>query len=195
MKRLNIFGGTALLTMTLVACGGGDAGGDAPSEAPEAAPAAAPAPSSSGEMMMPDWYRIDEGTQTVELDISAEMDGGWKFNGMSGGNQTIVVPVGYTVTMNFTNNDPAMVHSVGIDANTGTMPAQFTDPEPVFPGAISSNPTSMTEATAPGDSETLTFSVDTAGEYSLVCYVPAHALSGMWVRFTVSAEGESGVIM
>jgi len=194
MKRLQIFGGTALLTIGLVACGGSDdAGNDDAGEQQAAAPAAA-APAGD-EMGMPDWYRIDEAAQTVELDISAEMDGGWKFNGMSGGGQTIVVPVGYSVTINFTNDDPAMVHSIGISAETGSMPAQFTDPEPVFAGAISSNPVSMTEATAPGESETLTFTADAAGEYSMVCYIPAHALSGMWVRFTVSAEGESGVAM
>jgi FtsP/CotA-like multicopper oxidase with cupredoxin domain len=190
MKRLQIFGGTALLTLGLVACGGGDAGDDAASEPEAAAPTTVEA-----VITMPDWYRIDEAAQTVELDISAQMDGLWKFNGMSGGNQTIFVPVGYAVTINFVNDDPAVVHSLGIAPETGSMPAQFTDPEPVFAGGISSNPTSLLEATGPGESEIITFTADTAGEYSMLCYVPAHALSGMWVRFTVSADGESGVMM
>jgi hypothetical protein len=26
-----------------------------------------------------------------------------------------------------------------------------------------------------------------------VCYIAGHAVSGMWVKFTVSADGEAGV--
>jgi hypothetical protein len=61
----------------------------------------------------------------------------------------------------------------------------------VFAGAISSNPTSPTEATAAGQTETITFTADRAGEYSLLCYVPGHGVAGMWVRFNVG--GQPGV--
>jgi D-aminopeptidase len=66
---------------------------------------------------------------------------------------------------------------------SGQLPA-----EPVFAGAISSEPTSMTESTLTGELEFFTFTASEAGEYRLVCYVPGHALAGMWVRFVVGDE-------
>jgi len=196
MKRFETIGGALLLTLTLAACGGGEQTSD--TAAAESEPAVETAGeemgASSGEMMMPDWYTLDEANQTVTLDITATMDGGlWKFNDHNNGDVTITVPEGYTVTINLQNDDPAMAHSIGVDARTGDFPGSFTDPTPVFEGATSSNPISMTDATMPGESETITFTANTAGEYSLVCYIPAHAVSGMWLGFNVSAEGEAGV--
>ena len=140
------------------------------------------------ESAMPDWYLIDNDAETIELHITAQMDGGWKFNGMSGGDETITVPVGYAVTVEFKNDDPNMAHSVGIDAQVGGYPVVFSDPQPAFSGAISSNPTSMMESTLPGEGESFTFTADVAGEYAMVCYVPGHAVSGMWVRFNVTGD-------
>jgi len=77
-----------------------------------------------------------------------------------------------------------------------TWPATFSNPTPAFDGAISTNANSMTEATAPGGgTETITFTASSAGDYALVCGIPAHAVTGMWIGFEVSASGESGVRM
>ena len=111
---------------------------------------------------------------------------------LSAGQETIVVPAGYNVVINFRNDDPNIAHSIGVDAMTGNFPATFQNPEPVFAGAISSNATSMQEATQPGASESLSFTADTAGSYTLVCYIPAHAATGMWINFNVSADGAVG---
>ena len=73
-------------------------------------------------------------------------------------------------------------------------PAMFTEATPVFEGAMSSNPTDMMSATQAGASEELTFKADTAGDFALICYIPAHAVTGMWIGFSVSAEGKSGVM-
>ena len=192
MKRSPKLGLTALISAGLVACGGSDS----PDSAPAASePAMAPAAAAATESGVPDWYHIDNDAKTVELHMAAQMDGGWKFNGMAGGERTITVPVGYEVTVELTNDDPAMAHSVGIDAQVGDYPAMFTALQTAFSGAVSSTPTSMQEATMPGESESFTFTADIAGEYAMVCYVPGHALTGMWVRFNVSAEGEAGVSM
>ena len=190
MRRSSKLGLTVILAAGLVACGGSDS----PDAAPAASqPAEAPAAEAATEGAIPDWYHIDNDARTVELHVSAQMDGSWKFNGMSGGDATITVPVGYEVTVELTNDDPAMAHSVGIDVAVGDYPAMFTDPQPAFSGAITSNPTSMQDGTMPGESDSFTFTADVAGEYAMVCYIPGHALSGMWVRFNVSAEGEAGV--
>jgi sulfocyanin len=183
----------ASLGLFAVGCGGGGDGaasseGTAATEQP-----AETAPASS--LSVPDWISIDEAGQSVTIELIAGKDDSnnrWNFNGFSRGNGTIVVPAGYSVTINFRNDDPNIAHSVGVDDQTGNFPATFQDPQPVFAGAISSNPTSMQEATQPGESESLTFTADAAGEYTLVCYIPAHAATGMWIRFTVSADGQAG---
>ncbi len=179
------------LFLGLAACGGSDSADmDAPADA---APAATAPAATAGAMTMPSWYRMN-GDQ-VELDIVAgQTDRGnyWNYNGAQFGEMTITVPVGSNVTINFSNNDPNMAHSVGISADFDTAPA-MVDPVPVFAGAISPNPTSMTEGTLPGQSATISFVASEAGEYTMVCYVAGHAVSGMWVKFVVSADGEAGV--
>ncbi len=196
MKRILTTGLAVVFSFGLLACGGGE-------EAVETAELAAEAPAEAaaepmGELMVPDWMTVDAAAMTVSMDIVAgqtDANNSWNFNGYYSGNATIVVPAGYAVTINFSNDDPVNPHSVGIDANTsGSFPAMFQDPVPVFEGAISSNPTSMSDATLPGASETLTFVADAAGEYTMVCYIPAHAATGMWIFFNVSAEGDAGVM-
>lgn len=187
-----------ILSMALVfglsACGGSEPAEGNASSAPAGEPAAQPAQEApSGAMTQPDWFRVD-GTN-VEMDIVAGQTSKgnyWNYNGAQYGEMTITVPVGSQVTINFQNNDPNMAHSIGISPGFTTAPA-VVDPSPVFEGAISANPTSMTEATMPGESEVVTFTASEAGEYSMVCYIAGHAVSGMWIHFNVSAEGEAGV--
>ena len=176
------------------ACGGGGDGGATEEVATEEAVVEG---EEAAGLTTPDWMTIDEASRTVTLDIVAGKDDSnnrWNFNGYSRGNGAIVVPLGYTVTINFRNDDPNVPHSIGVDAGTGNFPATFQDPEPVFAGAISTAPTSMAEAAQPGESESLSFTADAAGEYSLICYIPAHAATGMWIRFTVSSDGDIGFL-
>lgn len=189
MKR---FAFSTALFLGLTACGGSDSAETGAPATQTAAPAEAAAP--AGTMSMPSWYR-QNGDQ-IELDIVAgQTDKGnyWNYNGAQHGEMTITVPVGANVTINFSNSDPNMAHSIGVSAGFTTPPAMI-DATPVFPGAISPNPTSMTESTMPGQSTVVSFVASEAGEYSLVCYVPGHAVSGMWIHFVVSAEGEAGVL-
>ena len=84
-------------------------------------------------------------------------------------------------------------HHVGIDAQVGDYPPTFQSVEPAFDGAVSSGATSMADATQPGQSESFSFTASEAGDYAMVCYLPGHATAGMWIHFTVSAEGEAGL--
>ncbi|GIT51724.1 MAG: hypothetical protein Ct9H300mP15_19370 [Gemmatimonadota bacterium] len=43
---------------------------------------------------------------------------------------------------------------------------------------MTSNPASMMESTMPGQRESIQFTVDQAGNYSMVCYIAGHALTG-----------------
>ena len=115
----------------------------------------------------------------------------WNFNGAADGNMTITVPEGYAVTIDLVNNDPAMAHSLGI--STVTSGFAIVDPTPAFEGAMTADPASMTDATLPGETESITFTAGAAGNYSMVCFIPGHAATGMWVYFNVSADGTKGV--
>ncbi|HSM04039.1 MAG TPA: sulfocyanin-like copper-binding protein [Longimicrobiales bacterium] len=190
MKRFAL--STALL-FGLAACGGGEPAADAPAEGAESAPAAQQPAAAPGEMTMPEWFQMDGTAVTLDIVAGATNKGNyWNYNGAQFGEMTITVPVGAEVTINFSNQDPNMAHSIGISPGFDSAPA-MVDPAPVFAGAISSNPTSLTEATMPGEAETITFTASEAGEYSMVCYIAGHAVSGMWVHFVVSADGEAGV--
>ena len=148
------------------------------------------------QLSMPDWMEVDRDASTVTLEITAgatDASNYWNFNGFVNGEARIVVPQGFQVEIRFVNDDPNMAHSLGIDEARSTWPAMIPNPEPVFEGAITSAPTSMTESTQPGESETITFTAEEAGEYAMVCYVPGHATVGMWTYFVVSADGEAGV--
>jgi sulfocyanin len=190
MKRISILS----LLVAFAACGGGEPAQDAPAAEPAtAAPVEAAAPTS--DMAMTDWFHVDEANQSVHMSITAgatDAKNYWNFNGGYDGNMTITVPEGYTITIDLRNDDPNMAHSLGISAQTSGFSA-MPDVTPVFEGAITSNPTSMMDATMPGEEETITFVADTAGEYAMVCYIPGHAATGMYIYFNVSAEGEAGV--
>ena len=194
MKRFSALGAAVLFG--LAACGGGDTGDTG---APAAgAPAAAPPAAAAGALSMPAWYQVDHGTQTVTLGITAGLTNKanyWNYNGFTNGEAKIVVPTGYTVTINFTKQDPNMTHSIGVDSRTGGFPAAFTNVTPVFEGAISENALDQANATATGEEDVVTFVASAAGDYTLVCYVPGHAAVVMWIRFEVRDGQEGGLIM
>ena len=178
------------LLLGLTACGGGEPLPDA-GEAGGASSVGSPA----AGLTTPDWYEYDEGSNSVTLEIVAGRTSDpnyWNFNGHVNGTTTIVVPEGAVVTINFSARDPMMGHSIGVAAFTSNPPVT-PSAQPVFEGAISSNATSPTGSTLEGQSESFTFTASQAGEYSLACYVPAHAAAGMWIRFNVSGSGEAGV--
>lgn len=196
MKSFDSKGLAALVALALVGCGGGDAGteeAEMAEGAAETAVAEAPA-----ELTMADWITVDESARTVTIDLVAgqtDANNRWNYNGHASGDVTVVVPQGYEVTIDFSNADPVNPHSVVVMSPMDPWPAQFTDAQPVFDGAMSSNPTDMQAATMPNESETITFTASEAGEYALVCLIPAHAITGMWIGFRVSADGSSGLEM
>lgn len=185
----------------LAACGGGepaDSGstGDAAPAAQPAAPAAAGPAMPTGPMTMPEWYAIDRTARTVTLTLTAgssNRNNYWNYNGAISGEMAITVPAGYTVTLTLVNQDPNMPHSAVISSET----RNFTtppSPQPVFAGAATQNPTSMVDATMPGETESITFVAETAGNYSLVCTIPGHSALGMWLFFNVvESDTEVGV--
>lgn len=185
--------------LAFAACGGGDAPEAPPADAAPEAPAPAPAPAGpeapTGPLSMPDWYTVDHDARTVDLTMTAGSspdNNYWNFNGYIRGQLAITVPEGYTVNITLINEDPNMAHSLGISSELANFTVPPT-PEPVFAGAITENPQSMIDGTMPGETETITFVADAAGNYSMVCYIAGHSAVGMWLFFDVSADGEAGV--
>lgn len=182
-----------LAAFGLAACGGDEPAADTQTPATDAP--AAEAPAATGALTMPDWYQIDRDARTVTLDITAGTSSDnnyWNYNGLYGGRGHVVIPQGYQVTVNLTNNDPNMAHSIGIGERQSSYPATFPDPQPVFAGGITENASSMTEGTMPGESESISFTAETAGDYAFICYVAGHAVVGMYLNVTVSADDEAG---
>lgn len=205
MKRIFTTGVAAVFSLALAACGPtAEEGAETGQDTTEAAGQMGGEQmgeeqmgGATGQLSMPEWMQVDHDAQTVTLDITAGSDPAnnrWNYNGYANGNATIVVPQGYEVTINFDNADPNNPHSLGIDERpSGSWPTTFQNPTPVFEGAITQGATSMTEGTMSDESETITFTTGQAGEYTMVCYIPAHAATGMWINFNVSADGEAGV--
>jgi FtsP/CotA-like multicopper oxidase with cupredoxin domain len=179
---------SAALLFSIAACGGDSA--DAPASSAPAAPATEASAADAS------WFSVDEAAQTVSITIAAgstSANNYWNYNGLYGGSGLITVPEGYTVTITFENKDPNMAHSIGLGERSASYPTNFTNPQPVFAGAMSENPTSMIESTLPGETEVLTFTASAAGEYTLICYVSGHAATGMYLNFNVSTDGSYGV--
>lgn len=141
--------------------------------------------------------RLDRAASTATIDILAGDGGendGWNFNGHAHGDVTVVVPRAHDITIRFSNDDPANRHSLAVlQQPDGGFPIAFEEVEPAFEGAITSMATSATEATARGEAESISFRADRSGAFALVCLVPAHAATGMWIGFHVSDDGEWGI--
>lgn len=195
MKRMLRTGTALLVSLAFIACGGGGDQAAAGGEGGEAAESTG-GEQQTAEVTVPDWMTVDEEAQTVTIDLVAGQttaNNSWNYNGYYGGDATIIVPEGFEVTIDFENADQVNPHSVGVDAQVGNYPSVFESIEPAFEGAVTEGAAELATATQPGESESITFTASEAGEYALVCYVPAHAVTGMWIGFEVSADGEAGV--
>ena len=195
MKRFSML---PALAFAVAACGGGepaDGGADATPSAPSTAATSSAPVAPSGPLTIPDWFDVDADAQTVHMTLtsgSTPDNNHWNYNGAIKGSMAITVPEGYTVTIDLVNDDPIMAHSLGISAETSNF-SGVIEPVAVFDGAITENPESMIDGTMPGETETVTFVAETAGNYSLVCYIAGHSLTGMWLFFNVSSDGSVGV--
>lgn len=188
--------GAALLVSTAIGAQG--SGGVAPKKhvhassksavnPAKAASAPAPTPTASPDVKVNEFLSYDPAAKTIALKLFAahgSVNGGMNFNGNSNGSATITVPVGWTVSWMFKNED-AIPHSAIILANKQPFPAQPQDP------AIARAYTNdVTAGLATGKTDQTTFKAQTAGDYVIACGVPGHAPSGMWIHFNVSADAK-----
>jgi sulfocyanin len=153
-----------------------------PSGGASAGPVSAPTVDPSNVKASMRW---DAATKSMTLPMVSGLTknaGGWNFDGQARGSMTIVVPVGTKVTFPYYNED-IVPHSLGVVAGSPTnVPSQPS--QPAFPQAMTTN---FQQGIPTNQGATVTFTADKAGTYLIVCGVPGHAASGMWVVFQVSA--------
>jgi len=91
----------------------------------------------------------------------------------------IVVKQGDTVTINFTNvgGNLSLPHTFNIVDSDGQL---------AFPNANIGTPDNPINA---GQSGTMTFTADKAGNFTYLCLVPGHKQLGMWGTFVVQPSG------
>jgi sulfocyanin len=157
---------------------------------PAAAPAAtsaAPAATSDSSVKVNEFLSYDPAAKTVALKLFAahgSVNGGMNFNGASNGGSTITVPVGWSVSWKFKNED-AIPHSAIVLVNKMPFPAQ--PQEPAIPRAYTND---VTAGLPTNGTDQTTFKASPAGQYVIACGVPGHAPSGMWIHFDVSADAK-----
>jgi sulfocyanin len=196
MQRFRVAAvGAALLVSTIAEAQG--SGGVTPKKhvrasrpaaaAASAASAAAPAAVADSTVKVNEFLSYDPAAKTVALKLFAahgSVNGGMNFNGASNGSATITVPVGWSVSWNFTNED-AIPHSAIVLVNKMPFPAQPQDP--AIPRAYTKD---VTAGLPTNGTDQTTFKASTAGQYLIACGVPGHAPSGMWIKFDVSADAK-----
>jgi sulfocyanin len=156
-----------------------------PTGAASTGPSSAPKVDPSNVKASMQW---DAATKSMTLPMVAGLNknaGGWNFDGQARGSMTIVVPVGTKVTMPFFNQD-IVPHSLGVvDGSPTSVPSQPA--QPAFPQALTKN---FQQGIATNQGDSITFTADKAGTYLIVCGVPGHAASGMWVVLQVSPNAK-----
>lgn len=130
----------------------------------------------------------DAAAKKVTIQLYAaynSQNGGMNFNGGSKGNQTITIPLGWSVHIAFENKD-AIPHSAIILPDHMPLPLQ-----PDNPAIARAYTKDVTAGIPTGGTDTMDFTAQPAGNYLIVCGVPGHGPSGMYIKFVVSADAKT----
>jgi hypothetical protein len=143
---------------------------------PAAAPAAAPAMSAAPAAADSEYLKWDPATKTVTFKLVA---GPFDFNHFTNGGGTLTVPAGSTNVWNFLQND-GTPHSAEVASGTGPVPNSGGNP--AIPRAYTNK---VGEGLVQGATDVIRFTAPDTGSYRIICGVPGHALSGMWIWFKI----------
>jgi hypothetical protein len=87
--------------------------------------------------------------------------------------------------MNFVNLD-GTPHSAEIIGDTGPMPNMGITP--AIPLAYT---TGLTQGLPQGGKDVMRFTAPPSGSFRIICGVPGHGLSGMWIQFKVDPAAKA----
>jgi hypothetical protein len=137
----------------------------------------------------PSWLSFDATAQTARFQLIAGLtglNGALNFNGFRDGGLSFVVPVGWKTEIDFRNHDGMLPHSAEVIAPRKPLPVEPVDP--AIPRAFTLR---LAEGLPSEATDTMRFTAQPAGDYLIVCAVPGHGASGMWIRFRVSATAKT----
>lgn len=140
------------------------------------------------------WLAADPATKTATFSLTAGLtpfNGALNFNGFRDGGLTLVVPVGWTVAVNFANHDGMLPHSAEVIQDQSPVPGGATD-KPAIERAYTNQ---LAEGLAPQSRDKMRFAAQPAGEYLFFCGVPGHGRAGMWIRLRVSSEASAPALL
>ena len=133
-------------------------------------------PANAPPAPLDEWLSYDAATNTVTFELIA---GPFTFNGYRDGGATLLVPAKATIVMNFVNKD-GTAHSAIVIVGEGPIPNSPTDP--AIPRAYTNK---VLEGMPQEAKDVMRFPVPKGGTYRIVCGVPGHGLSGMWIWLKV----------
>jgi hypothetical protein len=144
----------------------------APARATEAAlptAAVAGAGASAGDSS---YVTYDPATKTVTFRLVA---GPFQFNGFGSGGGTLTIPPGSNNVWHFEQAD-GTPHSAEVASGSGPLPNAGGDP--AIPRAYTNK---LVEGLPQGATDVIKFTAPDTGSYRIICGVPGHASSGMWI--------------
>lgn len=158
--------------MAIAACGSSATSSAEQSHAASSAPAASPYK----------YLSYDAARRTVHIVLAAGYNrtAGRNFDGYSKGSLGFTIPVGWSVTVDCSNADPAEYHSCAVVSNASAT-------APAFTGATTYEPLN---GLGYRQSATFTFTPTAAGTYRFACLVGHHELAGMWDALTITDSGD-----
>ena len=95
------------------------------------------------------------------------------------------MPAGSTNVWNFLQND-GTPHSAEVASGTGPMPNSGGDP--AIPRAYTNK---VVEGMVQGETDVIRFTAPDTGSYRIICGVPGHALSGMWIWLKIDPAAKT----
>jgi len=161
-----------LLVAAPAACQGGDTNSKGHTMAASVGGSPPPAAAKRDEQYV-SW---DAATKTTTFKLVA---GPFVFNGYGNGEATLTVPPESKVVVNFVQDD-GTPHSAEVYSGDGPLPNAGGDP--AIPRAYTNK---VVEGLPQGATDEMRFSAPSQGTFRIICGVPGHALSGMWLWFKV----------
>jgi plastocyanin len=129
-----------------------------------------------------EYVKWDPAAKTVTFRLVA---GPFEFNHFTNGGGTLTVPAGSTNVWNFLQND-GTPHSAEVASGTGPLPNSGGDP--AIPRAYTNK---VVEGMAQGETDVIRFTAPDTGSYRIICGVPGHALSGMWIWLKIDPAAKA----
>ncbi|MEO6067843.1 MAG: sulfocyanin-like copper-binding protein [Gemmatimonadales bacterium] len=134
----------------------------------------------------PRWMTADSAARRVTFALTAGLtpfNGALNFNGFRDGELTFVVPAGWSVVVNFLNQDGMLSHSAEVIEDKQPVPLRAVDP-----AILRAYTANLEQGVAfGGGKDVMRFTANPPGNYLFFCAVPGHGAAGMWTRLQVDA--------